>query len=275
MTARNIVRDVLAGRRVAADVDTLGLGLPSLPDDFAELRWILTDDEIVRYRQGAKLAAQAMEDACNDISPGDSEHDIAGVIDDYIRRTGANPVVTLVATDDRVFQFRHPIPTSKKLQRYAMLVTCAEYNGLISNLTRFVYFGTLSDDLRTKQQAVCNVDTAINLATRPGRTVAELFRVLQQAYADNGFADQWQLHHQGGPTGYAPREAIADPTSLLTVHENQAFAWNPSIAGTKSENTIIVTSNGIEVLTAHSTNWPSVQGSHGQATLSRAGILVR
>jgi len=68
-----------------------------------------------------------MEEICNDISPGDTEHEIAGALDDYVRRTGSNPVVTLVAADERIMRFRHPIPTGKELERYAMLVTCAEF----------------------------------------------------------------------------------------------------------------------------------------------------
>src|SRR5690606_582828 len=136
--------------------------------------------------------------------------------------------------------------TMQKIDRYAMLVICAESAGLISSCTRFIHFGPMSADLRLKQQAVCNVDAAINLSTKPGQTLGALFGVLQKAYADNGFGDQWKLHHQGGSTGYANREVTAVPDSQETVVENQAFAWNPSITGVKSEDTILCTSNGIE-----------------------------
>src|SRR5215213_2088970 len=55
------VREVIAGRKVAADIDPLGLGLPGLPGDFVELRWSLTEEEIARYREGARRASRAME----------------------------------------------------------------------------------------------------------------------------------------------------------------------------------------------------------------------
>src|SRR2546423_14552902 len=42
------VAEVIAGRKVAADMDPVGLGLPPLPAGFAELRWGLTDEEIAR-----------------------------------------------------------------------------------------------------------------------------------------------------------------------------------------------------------------------------------
>ena len=127
-----------------------------------------------------------MESVCRQVQIGESEFDIAARIQFEVQRTGANPCVVLVATDRRINEYRHPIPTTRKLERYAMLVLCAEYRGLIANCTRFVHFGPIPDDLRHRQQAVCNVDSCINLATRPGRTMAEVFTDLQNAYAVNG-----------------------------------------------------------------------------------------
>ena len=115
-----------------------------------------------------------------------SEHEIAGLLDHEVRRTGCTPVVTLVAADGRIERYRHPIPTDQRVEGYVMLVSCAEFGGLISNLTRFVSFRQLSAELRHKQQAVVNVDLAVNAQTRPGRTLGQVFADLQKAYADNG-----------------------------------------------------------------------------------------
>jgi len=58
------------------------------------------------------------------------------------------------------------------------------------------------------------------------------------------------------------------------VLPNQAFAWNPSIKGTKSEDTIIATADGPEIISA-SPGFPTVEASVGELTLKRADILVR
>lgn len=268
-------RDLIAGRRIAADADEMGVGLPALPVDFAELRWELTDAEIARYRDGAKRATAAMESTCRALKSGMNEHDIAGQLDYMVRFHHLNPIVTLVASDERIERFRHPTPVNKTVNRYVMLVTCAEFGGLISCLTRFTHFGPVPAELKRKQQAVCNIDAAVNLATRPGRTLGDIFTDLQRAYADNGFADQWKFHHQGGSTGYAGRETIATPDSRVTARNNQAFAWNPSITGVKSEDTILCTSNGIEVLTQSSADWPMIEscGLEGKM-LARPDMLV-
>jgi Xaa-Pro aminopeptidase len=273
--AARVVNEVLAGRHIAADADPLGLGLAALPADFAELRWSLTVEEVARYRDGAQRCALAMEAVCHAIKPGETEHEIAGAIDDAIHAAGVNPVVTLVSSDDRLPKYRHPIPTNAKVHRHAMLVVCGEYGGMISNLTRFIHFGPLSAELAAKQQAIANVDTAVNLATRPGKTLGEIFKTLQQAYADNGWADQWQLHHQGGSTGYAGREVFATPDSKVMVRPNQTFAWNPSIVGAKSEDTMLVTASGLDVLTKCSEKWPMVTGTWKGQTLVRPAILIK
>jgi len=271
--AQKIAQEVFGGLRLATDADELGLGLPPLPADFAQLRWSLTEAEIARYRDGGKRASQAIEQACRQLKPGMTEHEVAGILDHCVHAAGCNPVVTLISADERLTQFRHPIPTSLKIRRHVMLVSCAEFGGLISNLTRFVHFGRLPEELRRKQQAICNIDAAVNLATRPGRTLGQIFQDLQAAYAREGWPDQWQLHHQGGSTGYVAREAFATPDSAVQVLENQAFAWNPSIVGAKSEDTVLISSQGLDVLTAASVDFPTVLGVSDLGTLPRAGIL--
>jgi Xaa-Pro aminopeptidase len=275
------LKELVAGRKIAADptdggeFDRLGAGLVPLLGDFVQLRWSLTEAEIERYREGGKRTSAALEAAARRVERNMTEFEIAALIDYEVNSRGMIPVVTLVAADSRVRKFRHPIATENRVRQYCMIVTCASFGGLISNMTRFVSFEPLSAEIKRKQHAVCNVDAAVNLATRPGKTLGEMFAVIEKAYADNGFAGEQTLHHQGGSTGYAGREAFADPGSTLKVQENQAFAWNPSITGVKSEDTMLCTKEGIEMLTTISKDWPKIQGVAGEKLLDRADILVR
>ncbi len=274
--------EMTGGKKIAADVTDAGefnhfsAGMTRLPGEFNELRWSLVPEEIERFRESGKAAAAAMEKACLQVKPGMTEHEIAGILDKEMHSAGGNPVVTLVAVDDRIQKFRHPIPTKQRLRETVMLVSCAESAGLISNLTRFVSFKPLSEEIKKKQQAVCNVDATINLATAPGKTLGDLFGVIAKAYADNGYPKQEDLHHQGGSAGYNGRDEFAIPSSKVVVRPSQAFAWNPSITGTKCEDTIVCHEAGnIEVLTAHSSDWPSIEGQSPDGnTLRRAAIQV-
>ena len=155
-----------------------------------------------------------------------------------------------------------------------MMVLGARRGGLIVSVTRLVHFGELPDDLRKRHHAVQTVDAAAILGTRQGRGVRNVFSDIRSTYTDQGFPDEWKLHHQGGLTGYLPREYIATPTDHHAVELNQAFAWNPSIAGTKSEDTILVTEFGPEVLSA-TPDWPTREVIIADRAVQRPEILVR
>jgi antitoxin VapB len=213
-----------------------------------------------------------MKQAIMAVRPGISEFEVAGLLSQAVESRGVQVIVNLIAFDDRIFSYRHPLPTPKKFQRYAMLVVCGRKWGLICSLTRLIHFGQLSDDLRHKAEAVARIDAAMISATRPGSTVGDVFRQAQEAYASAGFPDEWQLHHQGGSAGYEPREIIATPTSTQPILIGQAFAWNPSITGVKSEDTILVGEQTNEILT-DMTDWPAIEVQIGDQRIKRPAIL--
>jgi hypothetical protein len=57
------------------------------------------------------------------------------------------------------------------------------------------------------------------------------------------------------------------------VHDRQAFAWNPSIRGTKSEDTMLVNGDEFEVLTV-SPDWPAITVRMDSAIVERPDIRV-
>jgi antitoxin VapB len=215
-----------------------------------------------------------MAGAIQAVRPGQTEYQISGLLAQEADSRGAQAIVNLIATDERIFSFRHPLPTDKQLDRYAMLVLCGRRWGLVCSITRLVHFGPLPDELRRKSEAVAQVDAAFISATRPGRTLGEIFEVAQGAYAKTGYPDEWRLHHQGGPAGFEPREYVAVPGSTDLVVAEQTYAWNPSITGAKSEDTILVGEDGNEVLTTIP-DWPMLSVDvEGQADLMlRPAIL--
>jgi Xaa-Pro aminopeptidase len=254
--------------------DTGELNTRAMADAFAQLRYSLHPAEIKRYRELARRAEAAMNAACRALKPGMSEFEGIGILAEHCWESDVTPVVLLAAFDERIRRYRHPLPTTKKLKRHAMLVLCARQGGLIASVTRLVHFGKLPAELRKKHDAVCAVDAAFIASTRVGTPVREVFRRGVAAYVEQGFADEWKLHHQGGPCGYRPRDYVGTPTAPGVVLENQAFAWNPSITGTKGEDTILATSKGPQILTA-AQNWPMLEAEHHGETFLRPDILIR
>ncbi len=246
----------------------------------AQLRWSLGPEERARYRQVCQAAGEALESTCQEIIPGQSEWEVAGYLAQASYERGLIPFVTLVAADERIFRYRHPIPTERKIENYVMVVLCAKAGGLIANCTRLVHFGPVSSEIIQKHRELQTVDATFNLYTRPGAKAGDIFAKAQQAYAYAGFPDEWQLHHQGGATGYAGRDYRAGPDSPEVVQEWQAFAWNPSITGTKSEDTVLVSSepgHELEVLTRPAgSSWPMATVTiEGSGSIERPDILEK
>jgi len=248
-------------------------GAMDLSNEIARLRANLNFEEGKRFRVLGQLCAQAMDAAARSVQPGHTEYEIAGLLAGEAERRGMQAIVNLVAVDERIFNFRHPLPTNKKLHRYVMMVLCGRRWGLVCSLTRFVYFGKLPDETHDKKEAVASVDAQLIAATQPGRTIGQVFKIAQEAYARVAYADEWRLHHQGGPAGYEPREYLATPGSKDTVYAGQVYAWNPSIAGSKSEDSVLIGDNGFEVLTAIP-GWPKVEVDVSGQIIERPDILI-
>lgn len=266
------VAELTRGRRLGADDPYPGAA--DLSAELSRLRATLTPQEGDRFRTLGRLCAEAMEAAAHAVHPGQSEYQIAGLLAQAAENRGVQATVILIATDERIFNFRHPLPTSKKLDRYAMLILCGRRQGLVCSLTRFVHFGPLPQAIRHKAEAVAQVDAAFIAATRPGRSLGQVFGEAAAVYAQTGFPDEWRLHHQGGLAGYEPREIIAAPDSFETVAAGQVYAWNPSITGTKSEDTILVGEPSNEILTAIP-GWPLLSRNVGGLTIERPAIWER
>ena len=259
----------LAGGPLGSDMPGAGL----TPVNLYPLRAALSEAEIERYRWlGAETAAATVE-ALHEVEPGLSEYALEAITAAGLLRRGILPSVALYAVDDRIFKYKHAVPRGKRLKQYAMLNLCSRKWGLAISITRFIHFGPLPAELGARFEAAAQVNAALMNATRVGATSAELFRVAQAAYAAQGFPGEEQFHHQGGPTGYGEREWIATPAGTETVVNDQAFAWNPSIRGGKTEDTVLLRDGVIENLTP-TPELPLLAANVEGSTYAAAGVLV-
>jgi antitoxin VapB len=244
-----------------------------LSKEISILRANLNPEEGMRFRTLGGLCSQAMDAATQFVRPNQTEYEIAALLDAETKRRGVQAIVNLIGTDERIFNFRHPIPTAKKLEHYAMLVLCGRRQGLVCSITRLIHFGHLPDEIQKKALAVARIDALMIAATRPGHTLGDVFKTAMDEYSHAGYPEEWSMHHQGGPAGYEPREYIAGPGATEKVSLGQVYAWNPSISGSKSEDTVLVSETGNEVLTSIP-GWPVITIDVDGITMERPAILV-
>lgn len=261
-------------QRLGADTaEASGLSAVDVSADLVELRSLLTSAEQNRLREGARLAGQVMWDATQSLSPGMSEHAAAALLAAGSRRRGGTATVVLIGSDERIARYRHPLPTQKAIEWHAMLVLCFRYKGLITALTRIIHFGEAPASLRQLTEAVARVDAQVIAATRPGRRLGDMYDTLRAAYTREGHPEAIEEHHQGGTIAYRGRETFARPGSPTRVQVGQAFAWNPSMRGAKSEDTIILTPTGPEIISTIA-EWPSLAIETDAGVFLRPDILI-
>lgn len=249
-------------------------GTINISDKFKPLRFSLNDYEVVRYAYVARMSTEAVAEVCMKIKPGMNEFEIETLTANTLRDRQIIPTVLLTAVDKRIYNYRHALPGGAVLENYAMINICAEKWGMPIAVTRFVHFGPLSADLKTKLEKTAIVNAHYQEFTRPGVAASEIFDKMKEWYASVGYENEWMIHHQGGAIGYDDREWVIYPGTKEIVQNNQAFAWNPTITGAKVEETIIVNESGFEVLTK-SNNWPMIIVNLNGKKYPQPSILIR
>jgi len=220
------------------------------------------------------------------IEAGVTENEIAATLVAEGMMRSCQVPVALVAADERIAKYRHPLPTqaplmgaglqARAVRGYVEVVGCFLREGLVVSLTRFKRVGDLPAGIEDAYRRICTVDAAMQIETVPGLTLGDVFAECQQAYADYGFPpDEWHNHHQGGSTGYAGRTCFGSPGETFPVLDSfwpaklrehfgmdaafgSAFAWNPSAAGVKSEDTFLVLPNGTKEIVSLTPALPTI-----------------
>jgi Xaa-Pro dipeptidase len=268
----SLITEVAGNRRIGCDVPYPETIL--MDEEFQPLRYQLTPTEIMRYRWICEQTTDAVAEVCKRLMPGMNEFEIEAMTAAEIRSRGIMPTVLLIGVDQRIYKYRHAIPFGDTLKDYGMVNVVAEKWGMPVAVTRFVHFGPLPEDLQNKIEKTAMVNAHYEQATRPGVLCSAIWEEMKKWYADAGFEGEWMKHHQGGAIGYNDREYVIYPGINKVVQVNQAFAWNPTITGSKVEETILVHPDSIEVLTK-SKNWPMINVELDGKIYPQPDILIK
>lgn len=256
-----ISRDSLlpTGARVGSDVpggDRLHIA------KLDQLRFSLTDAEVSRLDQIASDAGAALFSLVEKVNPNQAEIEVAGLVANALWQHNLETVFLGVAGSNRVTKFRHPLPTTSLMGEQLSISICARRKGLIASETRIISFQPITTERQDEYHRLLNVEAAFLAKTTAGSSLADAFKAGASEYVNQGFAsNEWHHHHQGGPTGFLPREIIANADSNFEIQPNQAMAWNPTASGLKAESTWVAEGAGARKMGKD--NWPT-QAVSGQ-----------
>jgi Xaa-Pro aminopeptidase len=266
------VADATSGNG-AADFDVPGLE----PLNASGLRRPLSAGDIERYRTLGREVAAALERVAIELQPDDTESEVAAGLRVALSTRGIESPVVLVGGAERAQSYRHYTPSRNELGSYALLTVTAERGGLYVSATRTVAFDGAPEWLKDRHHTAMRVEASALAATREASggsgDSGDVFDAIRDAYDDLGEADEWQKHHQGGAAGFSGREWIATPDSDDWIDTPMAYAYNPTVRGAKSEDTALITDDGVEILT-RTGEWPTrtVSSYDGEFTIERHAV---
>ncbi|GBD35001.1 hypothetical protein HRbin36_00105 [bacterium HR36] len=267
-----LLRSLAQAKRLACDRPFLDL--PSAAEWLAERRRCLTPYEQACCRQLAEVVVHAVEAACRNLQPRETEREVAGQVAHRLLRRGAWPVHISVSADGRSQRYRRHGFTAVPIERWCVVSATGRKYGLHVSVARTVSFGAAEPAVREAHYNACKVLAALVAASWPDAIVREVFQAARRIYDLVGAEHEWHYAPLGYVLGREPVEAVLYPDMDAAMQIGWTLFWSPSIGPATSGETVVVTSQGPTVLTSVEA-WPVVLVRVSGMQLQLPGILER
>ena len=223
-----------------------------------ELRTYKDAGEIAIMQEACELADRTFSYIQGLIKPGMKESDISLEMEVFMRSHGAksSSFEIIVASGER-----SALPHGKASSRvigsneFVKLDFGALYNGYCSDLTRTVSVGEPSDRHREIYNIVLEAQLHALDGIRPGMTGREADALARDIITKYGYGEQFGHslgHGLGMEVHEQPRlsklsDTVLEPGMVVTVEPG---IYIPGFGGVRIEDDIVITENGIQLLTA-------------------------
>lgn len=224
-------------------------------NDISDIRRNLTDFEVGRFKRFSLDYAKIITDYCLNLKKGLTERKLAAGLNYECNKMGIRMPTLMVGSDERVFKYKHPCATDKKIDKYVLIATVAEREGICAAITRCLYFGKVPSDLKERLHKTNKIITQLYANSVIGTTFKELFEIIKKAYKEAGYDEEWTKHLQGAISAYKAAEFFVVGDSEIKINNNNILIFFPTILGTKSEDPILVKNDFSEV-TVFDKRWP-------------------
>lgn len=220
------------------------------------LRAVKDSREIEATRQALHIAEQAFAEITARLQPGQTEKEVAWMLESAARRMGAEglsfPIICAAGPNSAL---PHAIAGDRPIQRSEPILFDwgVFLNGYCSDTSRTIVLGPPDDTFQKVYRTVRKAQQMAIAAIRPGIDGREVDRVARDHIENSGFKNAFG-HGLGHGTGLAIheaprlsplRESILQAGMIVTVEPG---IYLPDWGGVRLENQVVVTPDGAEEL---------------------------
>jgi Xaa-Pro aminopeptidase len=219
--------------------------------------------EIATLREAARRLSGVARKVFGAIRPGQTEREVAMAIDWEIRRAGfSRPAFDTIVAGGPNAALPHAQPGERKLDEHDLVVLDfgGVYDSYCVDLTRTVSIGQPDERARAVHAAVRDAHDRAIAAVRPGRSRFDIDAAARDTLVGHGLGEAFghgtghglgiEIHEEPRITRRHPdvddKDEAVEPGMVFTIEPG---AYLPEWGGVRIEDDVLVTADGVDVLT--------------------------
>ncbi|MFC5469046.1 M24 family metallopeptidase [Cohnella suwonensis] len=230
------------------------VGLP-----LREMRAIKSPEEATRMRHAVRLVEDALRAGVAKVKPGVTEIELVAELEYQMKKLGAQGPsfdTMVLAGAKSALPHGHPDRTTVREGELLLFDLGVFADGYASDITRTFAVGEITDEMKRIYGAVLDGNLRAIESIRPGVSFGSLDRAARESIAAAGYGPQFnhRLGHGLGmdiheyPSIHGNNEDLLREGMVFTVEPG---VYVPGVGGVRIEDDVLVTANGVEVLTAY------------------------